>query len=273
MSNELNKEFAIFSRDADYSINPRSVLDLNPQQYEMLWNIAKVYASSVFSGSKNMGKAITPNDAFVALMLGIELGFKPITALQHVSIINGKPSLDGKGMLAVIHASGLLKSMDVDGDDKKCKVTMTRTNGISYSASFTIEQAKGAGLVKDGGAWTKYPEVMLKWRCVAFCARVLFPDIIGGVYTPEEIADNVHVDDDGTMTIDTSVKSPDQLREEMIAQLISEQHYPDRRAIIDMVKGYVEKDGDKYKRPITFDDYQALYHRLVSDVKGKESNE
>lgn len=260
------KEIVLAEPTTDYSIQPRSVIDITPQQYEVLWGVAKVYAASVFSGSKSMGKAMTPNDAFVALMLGIELGFKPMTALQHISVVQGKPSLDGKGMLAVIHASGLLKDMKVEGDSKQCKVTMTRSNGITHSASFTIEQAKSAGLVKNGGAWEKYPERMLEWRCVAFCARVLFPDVIGGVYTPEELADNVLVEPDGAMTIVSDTKSRDQLREEMIAQLIAEGHYTDKKAIVDKVTAYSK--ASEYKTPLTFEDYQALYHRLVADAKG-----
>lgn len=251
---------------SDYSIQPRSIIDINAQQYDLLWKIAGVYAVSTFGGSKS-GKAMSQNDAFVALMLGIELGFKPMNALQHISVIQGKPSLDGKGMLSVIHASGLLSDMKVDGNDKRCKVTMTRSNGITYSATFTIEQAKDAGLIKSGGAWEKYPERMLEWRCVAFCARVLFPDVIGGVYTPEELAENVLVEPDGTMTIASAMKSPDQLRAEMVAQLIEENYYANQEDIVNKVVGYKAADGENYRRPYTVEDYEALYQRLVADAR------
>lgn len=35
--------------------------------------------------------------------------------------------------------------------------------------------------------WKQQPQVMRKWRAVAKCARVAFPDVIAGLYTPDEL--------------------------------------------------------------------------------------
>jgi hypothetical protein len=261
----------VLREDNDYSLSPRSVLDITPTQYDLLNRIAKVYASSIFSGSKNRGTRMTPEDAFVALMLGIELGFKPMSALQHISVIQGKPSLDGKGMLAVIHASGQLKEMKIEGDDKKCTITMTRVNGVSHTSSYTIEEAKSAGLVKDGGGWVKYPARMLEWRCVAFCARIVFADIIGGVYTPEEISTGeVEVYEDGGMIVvaedenrplsENQVKA---LKKTMLEQLVSEGHY----ATVDEVREQAKSYNLPLSETSTREGLEALYNRLVKDAE------
>jgi hypothetical protein len=50
-----------------------------------------------------------------------------------------------------------------------------------------MEDAKVAGLLSKD-TWKKYPEAMLRARCVAIVARALFPDaIMGASYTPEEL--------------------------------------------------------------------------------------
>ena len=55
------------------------------------------------------------------------------------------------------------------------------------SVTYTIEQAKAAGLVKDKSAWVKDPESMLLARASSRLARIVAPDIVGGIYTPDEI--------------------------------------------------------------------------------------
>jgi hypothetical protein len=42
---------------------------------------------------------------------------------------------------------------------------------------------------------------MLKWRCVSDAIRVVCPEIIAGMYTPEELGADVWVTDDGSMEI------------------------------------------------------------------------
>ncbi len=42
---------------------------------------------------------------------------------------------------------------------------------------------------------------MLRWRAVSACARVVFPDIISGLYTAEEMGAEVVLDEDGAMQV------------------------------------------------------------------------
>jgi hypothetical protein len=38
--------------------------------------------------------------------------------------------------------------------------------------------------------WKQMPQIMMKWRAVAACARVVFPDVVLGLYTPDEMGAN-----------------------------------------------------------------------------------
>ena len=49
---------------------------------------------------------------------------------------------------------------------------------------------------------------MLKWRAITSAIRATFPDVIGGLYTPEELdPDNTIVYDDGSMVIQQTPSS------------------------------------------------------------------
>ena len=52
---------------------------------------------------------------------------------------------------------------------------------------FTIEEEKAAG-VTGKKKKKKYPAAMLRARCIAALARVVFPDLLLGVYESDELA-------------------------------------------------------------------------------------
>lgn len=142
----------------------------------------------------------TAQKAVAIITLGYELGLSPWAAINGVNVIQGKPTISPALMLGLINRSGFLEDMTIDADDKGATVTMKRIGRTAHTETFTFEDARGMGLTgKDN--YKKQPRVMLKWRAVSACARVVFPDVLAGLYTTEEIApDNTTVTDDGEMT-------------------------------------------------------------------------
>jgi len=53
--------------------------------------------------------------------------------------------------------------------------------------TFSVEDAKRAGLWQKPGPWTDYPKRMLAMRARAFALRDAFPDVLAGLYLREEI--------------------------------------------------------------------------------------
>lgn len=164
------------------------------------WNIMKQQAE-VLVASKFLPSSIkTPNDALAIMMIGQELGLKPYQALNNINVIQGKPAISPQLMLAMVRQSGQLKNIEMSGDDKTYTVTVERAGQTPHTATFTLEDAKSLGLsTRDN--WKKQPKVMLQWRCLAQNLRVTFPDVILGLYTPEEMGADVVVSHDGEMTI------------------------------------------------------------------------
>ncbi len=144
--------------------------------------------------------------AAAIILLGRELGVPPWAALNGINVIQGKPTVSPQLMLGMINAKGQLEDMTIDDTGAACTVTMKRRGRSAHSYTFSVADAKAMGL--DGkDNWKKQPAIMRQWRAVAGCARVVFPDVIQGLYTWEEMGADVATDSDGNMVI-TSIVEP-----------------------------------------------------------------
>jgi hypothetical protein len=133
--------------------------------------------------------------AFVAIQLGAEVGLSPMTAVQYVAVVNGRPTLYGPAQLAIVQRSGLLEIFEEGIEfeagkpaDAWCKVK--RIGRPEKTTRFTWAQASKAGLTNKKGPWQEYPERMLQARARTFALRDAFPDVLLGLaYSTEEMAD------------------------------------------------------------------------------------
>ena len=138
----------------------------------------------------------SPQAVLSTLMLGRELGLPAMAALRSVHIIEGKHSLSAELMVALVLKSGLAEYFRlVETTDKICTYeTLRKGSGKPQSLSYTIEQADQANLLfvrqgKQPGPWHKMPKQMLRARCKSELARLEYPDLLAGLYTPEELHD------------------------------------------------------------------------------------
>lgn len=160
--------------------------ELTPTVWGMIQEIAP------FAKDSRLFGVATAPQAVMVMAKGHELGLPLTTSFEYIHIIQDKPTLSPRGALALIMQSDQCESLKIDeqNDDKgnpvSCKVTMKRKGGIEYTATFTMQDAIRADLVKAGSGWAKYPASMLKWRAVGYAADVVFPDIIGGMKRADE---------------------------------------------------------------------------------------
>lgn len=134
-----------------------------------------------------------PHNTLVAIQWGYELGLAPMQALQNIAVINGKPSIWGDSMLALVKAHKAFRGIYeyLEEDTAVCEVRREMANGEieNTRATFSIEEAKRAGLLGKRGPWQTYPNRMLKLRARGFALRDAFPDAIKGLITAEEAKD------------------------------------------------------------------------------------
>lgn len=159
--------------------------ELTPERWQMIQQVAPAMRASSLFG-------VTEPQAAAIMLKGYELGFSLTASFENIVVIEGKPTLAPKGALALIQNSPLCAGIkiedeiDTSGAPFACKVWMKRRNGFEYTARFTIDDAKRAGLVKEKSGWDKYPANMLRWRAIGYCADVVFPDVIGGMKRADE---------------------------------------------------------------------------------------
>lgn len=141
-------------------------------------------------------------DQAVAIILtGRELNIPAMAALNNINVIQGKPTISPQLMLALINRSRQLESLEVVTGAEGAIVTMKRRGRAPYVAKFGPEEAKAMGLdSKDN--YKKQAGTMYQWRAVAMAARTVFPDVILGLYTPEEMGAPVAVGDTGEMVVE-----------------------------------------------------------------------
>ena len=212
--------------------------------------------ANLVSTSRWNGTNANADNVLLIFLKGQALGLHPMTALDFIQVIQGKAVLSPQGMLALINRSGLMTAIAVESTEIACTVHMQRGQ-MSHTETFSLEHAKGMGLVgKDN--WKKQPSVMLKWRAISACCRVLFPDVIQGFYTLEEISPDTQVDEEGALSIaqpTTKLQAPaipEYVAQEGDAQVILVQVQAEQS--IDTKKPFllcVDQDGELHMCPST----------------------
>ncbi len=140
----------------------------------------------------------SPEKCMIAIMHGLEIGLTPMAALQRIAVVNGRPTIWGDGAIGLVRASGLCEfvaeRIDGTGDQRRA-ICETKRKGEPSAVvrTFSVDDAKKAGLWGKSGPWTQYPERMLQMRARAFCLRDVYADVLGGLYLREEMDDNAPV--------------------------------------------------------------------------------
>lgn len=162
-----------------------------PKTVPEAWDMAEMLSQSQLIPKPFQGR---PADVVVAMMWAHSLQIPVVQGLNHIAVINGKPSLFGDGLLAVVMSSGQCSGFKEtyvgEGDQLTATCTVTR-KGLEapFVGSFSVADAKLAGLWGKAGPWKMYPKRMLKMRARAFALRDAFPDVLSGMASAEELQD------------------------------------------------------------------------------------
>ena len=135
-----------------------------------------------------------PETIMVAMLHGLEVGLRPLQALQNIAVINGRPALWGDAALALVRSSGLLESFsekpEGTGEAHGWRCTAQRRDEPApITRLFTLSDAKRAGLWGKPGPWATYPERMLQMRARSWTLRDGFTDVLRGLHVAEEARD------------------------------------------------------------------------------------
>lgn len=161
--------------------------DLTPRSLEEAFRLAEVLASSELVPKDFRDK---PANVLVAVQWGHEIGLKPMQALQNIAVINGRPSLWGDAMMALVRSDPRCEYVVESFDAAGTAVCQVKRRGEQEQArTFSIADAATAGLAEKGGPWKTNPKRMRQMRARAFALRDVFADVLKGIPMAEEVAD------------------------------------------------------------------------------------
>lgn len=160
-----------------------------------------------------------PATIAVAIMQGMEIGLKPMQALQSIAVINGRPSIWGDAAIGLVQGSGkcdyVKEWSEGDGDAMVAFCEAKRNDsGSVVTQRFSVADAKLAGLWGKA-IWKQYPRRMLQMRARAFALRDAFADVLKGLSVSEEASDCQPIRD---VTPASATPAPSDLAAELAAQ-------------------------------------------------------
>ena len=165
----------------------------NSAEYNRIGKMAQMMSRSSLVPQSYQGKA---EDCFLALQFAVRLGMEPLTVMQNLYVVKGKPSWSGQFCMALIRAHPdfanvrLIYTGQKGTDNRGAYVTATRLSdgSVVEGTEVTIAMAKAEGWISNP-KWRSMPEQMLGYRAAAFFARLHCPEALLGIQTREEYED------------------------------------------------------------------------------------
>lgn len=173
----------------------------SPESFDHGQRIAKMLASSDLVPKSYQGNVA---NTLVALNMANRVGSDPMTVMQNLNIIHGRPSWSSTFLISAINSSGRFGTLKF----KKENLGIINHNGkqienlactayardmdgdVIEGTRVTIAMAIAEGWYgKSGSKWPNMPEQMLMYRAASFFSRVYCPEITMGMHTREEIED------------------------------------------------------------------------------------
>ena len=170
---------------------------------------ANIYAPKNIDDAKLLAELLTlrgnARETLIAhATFGHHFGGNMAVTIANSFVLQGKPSLGADAMSGIVRASGKCRFMQVkEWSDTICTMIFARTDEpdeITHSFTFTFEMATKQGLTNNRN-WRTMPRQMLRARVLTMGLRAVFPDCVSGIYSPDEIADNMNISDEERLEI------------------------------------------------------------------------
>ena len=169
------------------ALAPRGMgFDLSPQTFEQAMTFSNMLAESDLVPKDFRGK---PGNCLIAIQWGSELGLKPLQALSNIAVVNGRAALWGDAVIALVRSSPLCEYVQESDDGHTATCRAKRRGEPEHVVTFSMDDAKEAGLLGKAGPWTQYKKRMRQMRARAFALRDVFPDVLRGMPVAEEVQD------------------------------------------------------------------------------------
>ena len=167
-----------------------AIAALVPQTLDDAFRLSKALAASGDMVPKHF--QAKPEMIMAAIIRGMEVGLAPMQALSNIAVINGRASIWGDALPALLQRAGhtLDCVIEGEGDARQAIATVTRGDTAKEIVrTFSVADAKRANLWNKQGPWQAYPDRMLMMRARSFACRDGAADALMGLQVAEEVQD------------------------------------------------------------------------------------
>ena len=175
------------------SIEGESSIYKNTDSFEFAQRQAKSLCESNLVPISYQGQKGLPN-CLVALEMSKRMNLSPLTVMQNLNIIHGRPTWSAQFISSQIMGCGRFENFDylVKGEGEtlevQCVAKRVEDQRLVKGTAVSMKMARLEGWTKNS-KYTSMPEVMLRNRAATFFGRQYIPDLLLGVQTSEEVVD------------------------------------------------------------------------------------
>jgi hypothetical protein len=166
-------------------------MQLEPQSAQHAFALArKLHESRLYTKFPN-------HEAIGAIIIrGRELGLGALTSLDLFHIVEGRPTMSAHLIVGLVKQHPDCEYFQCVKHGTESATWRTRRKGEPEPTelTFTMDDARQADLLRPSRSgkpsqWDRRPKTMLRWSAGRELARLVYPDICGGIFSDDEIAE------------------------------------------------------------------------------------
>jgi hypothetical protein len=216
----------------------------------------------------------SPGDCLMVVELAMRFRMSPFAVAQCTSVIQGKLMLEGKLVAAAINSSGVLEdrlAYDFSGANDTRAVTVRGTmrgEAEPREMTVTLKEAKTTNPL-----WTKQPDQQLVYFATRAWARRHAPEVMLGVYSPEEFDAQTARDTYRGTTLDADPPTPDPVHVMQPLPVAAKAETPKRQTITEWLDALALElascDSAELEEILARDEVQQAQDRFRNGAKDR----
>jgi len=184
----------VATRDTRYELAPYA---MQPNSIDEAWRLATMAIRA--SITPQWGR---PEQAAMVMLAARERGIPAFTALQNAHVVKGKLGWSAAMLASMVITAPECEYFEIVETTKtQATVASKRRGRPERRLTYTIDEARQAGLFEKDTQWHKRPVTMLRWAAFREAARAFWPERCTGMYTPGELRERF---DDADAEIETA---------------------------------------------------------------------
>ena len=238
--------------------------------------IGSAIAATSFAPAHFKGK---PEECAIAILYGATIGLDPMTAIQQIFVIGGKPALYARAMVAIVLSAGHEVWTEEESPGRVTVCGRRRGSDRVESVTWTTDLARQAGYTSNG-QYQKNPRAMLYARASGDVARRVAPDaLLGMAHSIEELrleparAETAR----GASILEPATPEPEDPVAEVVAEMVTDAQsrkigagmrelgLTDRGVALQYVSGVVGREVPS-RSDLTKAEAGALIDRIEADL-------